>query len=782
MRNKILIVLSLVLGCSFSISLLAQSNSLDSLWNLHKKAKTDSVKATILFDIGDYYQQTSPDTSLYFYNQAMDLVSKLKISPNSFALRKAIALRDIGINLRKESKFDKAIVYQLESIKLFEDLGEKTKVSQCYQNLGNVYFGIGSFDLALESYFNALKSFELQDDSVGVADCYNNIGSVHKELGSIDIAVDYHIKSMELFIKLINNPDTTNKNHIIKGLSYSYNNLGVAYWILESYDEAIDYYQKSLELKKLTGDLNGMAQCYNNIAIVYSSQGIYEKGVEFFEESLKVYSQKNNLNGLAMVNGNIAYLNILLAESASGEVARHNYLQKALKFGHKAYDISLEIGALPMQIEAANYLKDAYTRMGNDKRALEYADIFISIQKEIFSKEKANALAETATRYETEKRQLQIENMEKEKEIYTKTIFEQRVIIIFSLVILAVLLLFTIILMKFFQQKRHANILLAERNEEILQQKEEISSQLDELEDQRDKLESSNKEIEKLYHVAVEQKDILEKQKNKIDDSIRYANFIQTAVLPDLDITLVNSHLGTNSYFIMFRPKDIVSGDFYWATRINDWLILTVADCTGHGVPGAFMSMLGISFLNEIVLTGDVIKPSKILSKLRSYIIGALKQKDEWGSQRDGMDMSVISLNTKTKQCLWAGANSPLWIVRTNQVRKEKDYVPQVEEIKPNPIPVAVHIFMREFTDHDIQLQSGDRLYMFSDGYSDQFGGPDGKKYNMHKAFRKLIAQTSILPIKEQGKSLEATFDMWKNQGETKYEQIDDVTLLGLVV
>ncbi len=587
---------------------------------------------------------------------------------------------------------------------------------------------------------------------------------------------------MELFLELLQDPDTTLKTPIKRGLSYSYNNLGVVYWHMEENDKAIDYYKKSLDIKEELADLNGMAQCYNNIAIVYSTQGNYRSGVEYFEKSLEVYQQMNNLNGLAMVNGNIAYLNILLADSASGEVSKHSFLKQALKFGHKAYDIALQIGALPLQIEAADYLKDAYSRMGNDRKALEFADIFISLQKEIFSKEKANALAETTTKYETEKRQLQIENMEKEKEIFEKTIYEQRVIIVFSIVLLSFLFLFTIVLMKFFQQKRSANVLLAERNEEILQQKEEITAQLDELEDQRDKLESSKKEVEKLYHVALEQKDILEKQKNKIDDSIRYANFIQTAVLPDLDITLVNRSLGTQSYFIMFRPKDIVSGDFYWATRINDWLIVTVADCTGHGVPGAFMSMLGISFLNEIVLTGDIIKPAKILSKLRSYIIGALKQKDEWGSQRDGMDMSIISLNTKTKQCFWAGANSPLWIVRANQARHGTDFIPQVEEIKPNPIPVAVHIFMSEFTDHEIQLNTGDRLFMFSDGYSDQFGGPYGKKYNMHKAFRKLIAQTSILPMKEQGKALESTFDKWMSSGETKYEQIDDVTVLGLVV
>lgn len=781
MNRKTRAFLLFFIFCLFSINLFSQSKP-DSLWALQNIADEDSNKVKILFELGDYFQKENPDTAIYFYTQAIDLVEDANIISNVILQKKASALRDIGLIHRKRSNFNKAVEYQLQAIALFEGLGDTIRISQCYQNLGNVYFNLGSFDLALESYFKALKKFEFHNIRIGVADCYNNIGSVHKELGSYDKAIDFHIKSMDLFKELLIENDTSTIDHVKRGLSYSYNNLGVVYWHIEENEKAIEYYKKSLEIKEQLADLNGMAQCYNNIAIVYSSNGNYSQGVDFFEKSLGVYERLNNLNGLAMVNGNIAYLNILLSEASSGEVAKNKYLKEAVRFGNKAYEISVGIGALPMQIEAVNYLKDAYARMGNDGKALELADIYIKLQSEIFSKEKANALAETTTKYETEKRQLQIENMEKEKEIFEKTIYEQRVIIVFSVLMLFILFLFTIVLMKFFQQKKQANILLAERNEEILQQKEEITAQLDELEDQRDKLESSKKEFEKLYHVALEQKDILEKQKNKIDDSIRYANFIQTAVLPDLDITLVNRSLGTQSYFKMFRPKDIVSGDFYWATRINDWLIVTVADCTGHGVPGAFMSMLGISFLNEIVLTGDIIEPAKILSKLRSYIIGALKQKDEWGSQRDGMDMSIISLNTKTKKCFWAGANSPLWIVRANQLKKEPDFIPHVEEYKPNPLPVAVHIFMGEFTNHEIQLNSGDRLYMFSDGYSDQFGGPYGKKFNMYKAFRKLIAQTSILPMKEQGKALESTFDKWINPGETKYEQIDDVTVLGLVV
>ncbi len=779
--NRCLALFALLL-ISFNRPLLAQNSQRDSLWTLYSQTKVDTTRVGLLFQIGDLFKYSNPDSALFYYDKGIGLASKLKIDSRTHLTRKANSISEIGIELRKRSEYDKSLEYFEKSIAIFEGMGDTIKLSSCYQNIGNVYFNIGSFDLALELYFRALHTFESAGNMIGMADCYNNIGSVHKELGSLDKAIEFHKKSMTIFGELYELPDTADKLIITRGLSYAYNNLGIVYWYLESYKESIGYYVKSLELKERINDLQGVAQCFNNIAIVYASQGEFQKGVDNFGKSLEVYEQLNNPNGLAMVNGNIAYLNILLAESAGGEISKHRYLQEAVKHGNKSFDLAKQIGALPMQIEAAGYLKNAYTKQGNLGKALEFANMFIELQKDLFSKDKANALAETTTKYEAEKKQLQIDNMEKEKELFKKRIYEQNLIIFFTILTLVVLLAFTITIMRFLQQKRRANIVLAERNEEILQQKEEITAQVDEMQEQRSKLEESKKEIEELYLVTLEQKNTLERQKAKIDDSIRYANFIQSAVLPDLDVTFVNRSWGTESYFIMFRPKDVVSGDFYWATRINEWIIVAVVDCTGHGVPGAFMSMLGVSFLNEIVLKGDIIRPASILRTLRSYIIGALKQKDEWNSQRDGMDMSLISLNTKTKQCYWAGANSPLWIVRANQKVTGPDFTPHVEEVKPNPIPVAVHVFMSEFTDHMLQLNSGDKIYMFSDGYPDQFGGPEGKKFNMHKAFRKLIAQTSTLPMKEQGRVLENTFDNWVNSNGKEYEQIDDVTVLGILI
>jgi len=757
-----------------------QHTKIDSLWNTYREAKSDSARAIVMVSVAKQLIATKPDSAILFLGKADSIVESMKQVSPGFALNYADSLRSTGLHFREVSEYSKSIETYLRALEIYSSINNAVGVSRCYQNVGNVYFNMGSFDSALEHYYKALEHFNSSNNTIGIADCYNNIGSVLKEMESYDKAMEYHILSRDLFEDLLANPNENSVEAIKRGLSYSYNNIGIIHWYKNNYEQALKNYEKALSLKQSLHDLNGVAQAYNNIAILYASQEKFEKGIEYFQKGLDVYLSTGNKTGLASVHVNIAALNLLLASSTITESKKNQFLIKALTNAQHAHEIAKNISSKTYISESAEYLKEIYEELGNKSKALEYANELITIRKEIFSEDKATALAQMTTKYEVEKNLLKLESMTKEKEYFKKRNVNQRILIFMSIGIILILSVFILVLLMYFKQKRRANRALAERNEEIFQQKEEILSQLDELADRQNKLETSKKKIEKLYLTAINQKETLEKQKSKIDDSIHYANFIQSAMLPDLDATFVNRSWGVHSYFIMFRPKDVVSGDFYWATRINEWLVFSVVDCTGHGVPGAFMSMLGISFMNEIILSDDFTKPSRILTKLRSYVIGALNQKEEWSSQRDGMDMSVLSLNTKTKQCFWAGANSPLWIVRTDTVNANAK--PTIEEIKPNPFPVGVHKFMDEFTNHEVMLNKGDRLYMFSDGFADQFGGPNGKKFNMHKAFRKLIIQTSNLPMKEQGKALEETFDSWTDYDGVKYEQTDDVTILGIMV
>lgn len=292
---------------------------------------------------------------------------------------------------------------------------------------------------------------------------------------------------------------------------------------------------------------------------------------------------------------------------------------------------------------------------------------------------------------------------------------------------------------------------------------QEITLQKNEIEEKNEELNQLIEEISTQRDNILEQKELIENIHKELSQSIDYAKHIQTSILPKHEI--LKKHI--DDFFVLFKPKDKVSGDFYWWTNIEGHTIITAADCTGHGVPGAFMSMLGISFLREIIIKEYVIHPAVILRKLRKEIINALKQTGVTGEQKDGMDMALISINNETKVLQFAGAHNPLYIYRDNELI----------EIKGDKMPIAIHIKMEKFKMHEIKLQKGDQLYLFSDGYPDQFGGPKGKKFK-YKPFKELLKSNLDKPMNKQMELLDKHFEEWKGM----QEQIDDVIVIGLKI
>jgi ligand-binding sensor domain-containing protein/serine phosphatase RsbU (regulator of sigma subunit) len=270
-------------------------------------------------------------------------------------------------------------------------------------------------------------------------------------------------------------------------------------------------------------------------------------------------------------------------------------------------------------------------------------------------------------------------------------------------------------------------------------------------------------EIQRQKTHIEEQKDIIEKKNIDITDSIRYAKRIQNAILPADKLLKDN----LRDYFILFLPKDIVSGDFYWVKEKNASLVIIAADCTGHGVPGAFMSMLGITLLNEIVEKDNITSPDRILNTLREDVITSLKQKGVEGESKDGMDIAVCTVDKKTKKISFAGANNPLYLVRNDELF----------ETKGDRMPVAIHTKMENFTKHEIEVIPGDSLYIFSDGFADQFGGTEGKKFK-YKQFKQTLLDIRDKEMKVQGDLLTNTFNDWRGD----CEQIDDIVILGFKV
>jgi serine phosphatase RsbU (regulator of sigma subunit) len=275
------------------------------------------------------------------------------------------------------------------------------------------------------------------------------------------------------------------------------------------------------------------------------------------------------------------------------------------------------------------------------------------------------------------------------------------------------------------------------------------------------KVKERTAQIESQKEVLAEQKDVIEKKNRDMEDSIQYAQRIQEAILPPIE----EIREVVDEYFVLWRPRDIVSGDYYWSARRDDITIIVAADCTGHGVPGAFMSMLGIAFLNEIVNKEGITKPNEILNRLREQVMTQLHQTGEDGESKDGMDVSLYVIDHKNMKLRFAGAYNPLYVIRDSEVI----------QLKADRMPIGYYIKLNPFTMEEMDLQKGDCLYNSSDGYPDQFGGPDERKF-MTKRFKQLLIDIHQKPMAEQRTILDTTIDEWRGP----IEQIDDIIVIGV--
>lgn len=299
---------------------------------------------------------------------------------------------------------------------------------------------------------------------------------------------------------------------------------------------------------------------------------------------------------------------------------------------------------------------------------------------------------------------------------------------------------------------------ILEKNQILEQQKEEILTQAEHLRDANEEITEQNQEI-------IQQKEVIEEKNRNITDSINYAARIQTAALPEDNYI---NQLFPNS-FIFFQPRDVVSGDFYWARKVIhsdiEYNIIVAADCTGHGVPGAFLSILGIALLNEIVSHG-IVQPHEILNRLKREIIKSLHQRGLEGEAKDGMDIAVCVFDFQNRQLQYAGAYNPLVMIRNNEIN----------QYKANKMPVGIYFYDKgSFKSHQISLQKGDVFYIFSDGFSDQFGGEKGSKFKSRN-FKKLLREIHLLPMNEQKNKLQNSLTTWRG----KYNQLDDILVVGI--
>ncbi len=312
-------------------------------------------------------------------------------------------------------------------------------------------------------------------------------------------------------------------------------------------------------------------------------------------------------------------------------------------------------------------------------------------------------------------------------------------------------------------QLQHQKDELKSTNKVLFDTSEAVETQQFKILEQYEELHVTNEKLNDTLEIVNQQKSEIQVAHTHIQDSINYANRIQTAVLPSEKLfeEIFPEH------FIVFKPRDIVSGDFYWIQKVNKHILIAAADCTGHGVPGAFMSMLGISFLNEIVIKHEVQQANQVLEELRNKIKTTLDQTGKKCESKDGMDIAFCGINTETYELQYAGAYTPMYIVRNNDLI----------EYKANRQPIGIYVKEKPFTNHTFQLQKGDKLYIFSDGYIDQFGGEKERKF-LSNRFKKLILSVQAKNMHEQKQILEQTFIDWKGD----HKQLDDVLVMGIKI
>jgi serine phosphatase RsbU (regulator of sigma subunit) len=478
-------------------------------------------------------------------------------------------------------------------------------------------------------------------------------------------------------------------------------------------------------MKEEIGDKNGVATLLGNIGIAYGKLKDYPKALDYDFKALKMAEELGDKNGISRHLSNIGVLYAEQTKYAEAET----YLLDALK-------IDKEIGVQNGERQVEEFLSNLYEETGQHKDALLHYKNAMVLKDTLFSQENKKQLIKKEMNFEFEKKEIAAKAEQDKKDALTAEASRRERLIRYS--VIGGLLLMMVIAVIIFRSLR-----ITRKQKAII---DEAYTELD----------VKNKEIE-------EQKKIVEEHHKDIIDSINYAERIQRSFIATKEI--LNENL--NDYFVFFKPKDIVSGDFYWASKLNNGnFALVTADSTGHGVPGAIMSLLNVTSLEKAIETET--QPSDILNSTRKIIIDRLKKDGSAEGGKDGMDASLTIYDFKNKKLIIAAANNPVWIVRGTETI----------EIKPDKMPVGKHDKDTvSFTQQEIELKSGDVVYTLTDGFPDQFGGEKGKKF-LNKNLRELLSANSQLPMNEQKELLETTFKNWVGN----LEQVDDVTLIGIKI
>ncbi|MES2286730.1 MAG: tetratricopeptide repeat protein [Bacteroidota bacterium] len=676
-----------------------------------------------------YLLQADNSHALLYYRKALMINEELKNKKEI-----AICLRSIGGVYISQAEFPLALNYLLKALKINEEIKNKEEIVNCYSSLGNVYLYQGNYPKALDYYFKTLKIAEENGNKKKIASILGNIGIIYSQQGSYPQARENFLRALKI--------DEELKDKI--GIARHLVNIGLTYSEQGNDPEALDFFFRGLKLNEELEDKNNVAAILINIGIVFNNKKEYSKASDYYFRALKMMEELGDKNRIAVCLANISELYTLTGKFKEAE----QYLKRAIA-------IEDSIGGMNYLMQFEELLSDLYDTTGRHKEALIHYKKSIALKDSIFSQENKKELVRKEMNFEFDKKEA-ITKAENEKQ---NAIAEEKnrmqKIVIWSVTggFLLVLVFAGLIFRSLRITRKQKNIIELQKNE--------VSRQKD--------------IADELRVTSEKQKHIVEEKQKEIVDSITYARRIQRALLTS------DEYIKTNlpaEHFILFKPKDIVSGDFYWAylkqgtadgghgtAAPSSLFYIATADCTGHGVPGAFMSMLNISYFNENVIERGIRMPNDVLDAQRKEIIQALNPIGSTEESKDGMDCILCVYDFDKMLLHFAAANNPLWLVRNGELT----------EYKADKMPVGkFNEDVRPFTLQTIELQKEDTIYTTTDGFADQFG-TNGKKL-MKKKFKEELLKIHHRSMAEQKQHLDQFFETWK--GNT--EQVDDVCIIGV--
>ncbi len=761
---------------------------LDSLHLAYQHAQADTTKISILLELAYKYRFNQADTTIALGKEALLQSEKI-----AFHQGISMAWNTIGVGYEKKAQYALALNCYEKAISSLEKTKNQQAISAVFNNIAIAYEHQANYPKALEYLQKSLAFKEYTNDINGYGGSLGNMGIIYSKQGNYNKSLEYHKKSLEVFEKTGNQ----------EGIASALGNIGVTYYYLDKLPDALLYYQKSLEMQEKLGNKMSMASCLNNIGEVYYNQEDFPKAQIYLQRSLEIHEQIGDEKGAI-------YPLTCLAISYQ----KQKVYQKSIEYAQKAYKIAKKINSLNELKDAANTLYESYKLNGDYAKALEYHEAYKRTNDTIYNKDKAKAFAKLESKAEiaqkekeiiilskdrelqrieierrksaqlaqekqteanelfamarqekdkrkadslqnlAEKKQLEVEKhlaieqklVAQSKQKTTEILKEkkekefQQYIIIFIFLGLTSTIIFAYFIFRSRQKEKQAK-------EDVLEQKEQVQQ--------------TNEELAITLEVIQVQKNEIEYKNQAITDSIHYAKRIQTAILPTEEYMqrLLPEH------FVLYKPKDIVSGDFYYIQAIDHKIVIAAVDCTGHGVPGALMSMIGNEILSEIVQQKKIATANQILDELDKSIRIALKQ--QTSEAQDGMDIALVIIDKAQKTLNYAGAKNPLYIFQNKTFT----------EIQADILAIggAQTAAQKTFTQHVIPYESPTTFYLFSDGFQDQFGGSRNKKF-LVKQFKALLTNIHTQSVTQQKEVLDNALSTWQGNNE----QTDDILVIGI--